>query len=353
MDWKTVNLPHDWVVDLPYAKEASHSHGYKAVGYKFPENSVGWYRKTITVPQEDLGKHLYLQFDGIFRDARIWINGFYLGHEPSGYATQVYDITEYLNYGEENLICVRADATLEEGWFYEGAGIYRHVWLNKTAPLHVAPFGTFVHSTLAAPFDKAKLTIETTVENSGLQTEDYRLCHILRDADGKEVARCETAGKPVLPKDRQLTVGEIALDKPHLWSVDTPYLYTLLTEVYQHGKLVDAYTTTTGIRDIRFDADKGFLLNGQPLKLKGVNMHQDHPGVGAGIPDALQVYRLKELKKFGCNAYRSSHNPMTPEMLDACDSLGILVIEENRLTGVNEEHTRLLKRMIDLSLIHI
>lgn len=347
VDWKAVNLPHDWVVDLPYAKEASHSHGYKAVGYKFPENSVGWYRKTITVPQEDLGKHLYLQFDGIFRDARIWINGFYLGHEPSGYATQVYDITEYLNYGEENLICVRADATLEEGWFYEGAGIYRHVWLNKTAPLHVAPFGTFVHSTLAAPFDKAKLTIETTVENSGLQTEDYRLCHILRDADGKEVARCETAGKPVLPKDRQLTVGEIALDKPHLWSVDTPYLYTLLTEVYQHGKLVDAYTTTTGIRDIRFDADKGFLLNGQPLKLKGVNMHQDHPGVGAGIPDALQVYRLKELKKFGCNACRSSHNPMTPEMLDACDSLGILVIEENRLTGVNEEHTRLLKRMID------
>ena len=347
VDWKMVNLPHDWVVDLPYVKEASHSHGYKAVGYKFPENSVGWYRKTITVPQEDLGKHLYLQFDGIFRDARIWINGFYLGHEPSGYATQVYDITEYLNYGEDNLICVRADATLEEGWFYEGAGIYRHVWLNKTAPLHVAPFGTFVHSTLAAPFDKAKLTIETTVENSGLQTEDYRLCHILRDADGKEVARCETAGKPVLPKDRQLTVGEIALDKPHLWSVDAPYLYTLLTEVYQHGKLVDAYTTTTGIRDIRFDADKGFLLNGQPLKLKGVNMHQDHPGVGAGIPDALQVYRLKELKKFGCNAYRSSHNPMTPEMLDACDRLGILVIEENRLTGVNEEHTRLLKRMID------
>ena len=347
VDWKMVNLPHDWVVDLPYVKEASHSHGYKAVGYKFPENSVGWYRKTITVPQEDLGKHLYLQFDGIFRDTRIWINGFYLGHEPSGYATQVYDITEYLNYGEDNLICVRADATLEEGWFYEGAGIYRHVWLNKTAPLHVAPFGTFVHSTLAAPFDKAKLTIETTVENSGLQTEDYRLCHILRSADGKEVARCETAGKPVLPKDRQLTVGEIALDKPHLWSVDTPYLYTLLTEVYQHGKLVDAYTTTTGIRDIRFDADKGFLLNGQPLKLKGVNMHQDHPGVGAGIPDALQVYRLKELKKFGCNAYRSSHNPMTPEMLDACDSLGILVIEENRLTGVNEEHTRLLKRMID------
>ena len=345
--WKTVNLPHDWVVDLPYDRGASHSHGYKTVGYKYPETSVGWYRKTFTVPQADLGKHLYLQFDGIFRDARVWVNGFYLGHEPSGYATQLYDIAEYVNYGGENLICVRADATLEEGWFYEGAGIYRHVWLHKSAPLHVAPFGTFVHCALSASFDRATLTVETTVENSGMHPGGYTLCHILRDADGKEVARCEAAGEPLLPKTRQLTVGQLTLESPRLWSVDAPYLYTLLTEVRQDGRLVDAYTTVTGIREVRFDADRGLLLNGQPLKLKGVNMHQDHPGVGTGIPDALQVYRLKELKKFGCNAYRASHNPMTPEMLDACDSLGILVIEENRLTGINEEHVRLLKRMIE------
>lgn len=345
--WKNVNLPHDWVVDLPYAPEASHSHGYKTVGYKYPETSVGWYRKTFTVPHEDHGKHLYLQFDGIFRDARVWVNGFYLGHEPSGYATHTYDITEYLNYGEDNLITVRADATLEEGWFYEGAGIYRHVWLNKVAPVHVAPFGTFIYSTLEAPFDKALLTIETTVENSGLKVGDYRLRHILRDAEGKEVGRCEASGKALLPKERQLTIGQLQLDNPNLWSTDAPYLYTLLTEVYQEDKLVDTYTTVTGIRHVAFDADRGFFLNGRPLKLKGVNMHQDHPGVGVGIPDALQIYRLKQLKSFGCNAYRSSHNPMTPEMLDACDSLGILVIEENRLVGVNEEHTRLLKRMIE------
>ncbi len=345
--WKNVNLPHDWVVDLPYAREASHSHGYKTVGYKYPETSVGWYRKTFTVPHEDLGKHLYLQFDGIFRDARVWVNGFYLGHEPSGYATHTYDITEYLNYGEDNLITVRSDATLEEGWFYEGAGIYRHVWLNKVAPVHVAPFGTFIYSTLEAPFDKALLTIETTVENSGLKVGDYRLRHILRDAEGKEVGRCEASGKALLPKERQLTIGQLQLDNPNLWSTDAPYLYTLLTEVYQEDKLVDTYTTVTGIRHVAFDADRGFFLNGRPLKLKGVNMHQDHPGVGVGIPDALQIYRLKQLKSFGCNAYRSSHNPMTPEMLDACDSLGILVIEENRLVGVNEEHTRLLKRMIE------
>lgn len=345
--WKNVNLPHDWVVDLPYAREASHSHGYKTVGYKYPETSVGWYRKTFTVPHEDLGKHFYLQFDGIFRDARVWVNGFYLGHEPSGYAMHTYDITEYLNYGEDNLITVRADATLEEGWFYEGAGIYRHVWLNKVAPVHVAPFGTFIYSMLEAPFDKALLTIETTVENSGLKVGDYRLRHILRDAEGKEVGRCEASGKTLLPKERQLTTGQLQLDNPNLWSTDAPYLYTLLTEVYQEDKLVDTYTTVTGIRHVAFDADRGFFLNGRPLKLKGVNMHQDHPGVGVGIPDALQIYRLKQLKSFGCNAYRSSHNPMTPEMLDACDSLGILVIEENRLVGVNEEHTRLLKRMIE------
>lgn len=133
-EWKTVNLPHDWVVDLPFAPEASHSHGYKTVGYKYPETSVGWYRKTFNIPAEDKGKHLYFQFDGIFRDARIWVNGFYLGHEPSGYATQTYDISEYLNYGGENIVAVRVDATLEEGWFYEGAGIYRHVWLNKVSP---------------------------------------------------------------------------------------------------------------------------------------------------------------------------------------------------------------------------
>lgn len=347
VEWKTVDLPHDWVVDLPYAKEASHSHGYKTVGYKYPETSVGWYRKTIEISKEDLGKHFYLQFDGIFRDARVWINGFYLGHELSGYATQIYDISEYLNYGGENLITVRVDATLEEGWFYEGAGIYRHVWLNITAPLHVAPFGTFVHSTLSSTYDEATLTIETTVENSGLQTDRYHLCHRLIDKEGKEVASSEWAGKSLLPKDYQLSVGQMQVTNPHLWDVETPYLYTLVTEVYQNEKLVDSFDTSIGIREIRFDADKGFFLNGKFLKLKGVNMHQDHPGVGVGLPDALQVYRLKQLKDFGCNAYRSSHNPMTPEMLDACDSLGILVIEENRLTGINQEHTHLLKRMIE------
>lgn len=347
--WKRVNLPHDWVVDLPFEAQASHSHGYKTVGYKYPETSVGWYRKTFTVPQEDLGKHLSIQFDGIFRDARIWVNGFYVGHDPSGYAVQVYDLTDYLNYGGENLITVRVDATLEEGWFYEGAGIYRHVWLNKMAPLHVASFGTFVHSHLSPDFSKAILKIETTVENSSTDTVVCSYRHIVQDAEGKTVGVIEKEGMQMelLPKLKFSYTRSLELQNPHLWSVDTPYQYKVLTEVYQNNRLVDAYITATGIRHIAFDADRGFLLNGQPLKLKGVNMHQDHAGVGAAIPDALQFYRLKQLKAIGCNAYRSSHNPMTPEMLNACDSLGILVIEENRLTGTNQEHIGLLQRMIE------
>ena len=345
--WKQVDLPHDWVVDLPFDSLASHSHGYKTVGHRYPETSVGWYRKTFTIPQEDLGRHISIRFDGIFRDARIWVNGFYVGHEPSGYATQVYDITDYLNYGDTNLVCVRADATLEEGWFYEGGGIYRHVWLDKAEPLHVAPFGTFVYSRLSAPFDTALLTVETTVVNSGLRTSSYTLRHTLLDADGKEVARCEAQGEPLLPKSSELTKCAMTVSDPVLWDTDTPYLYRVHTEVFQDGRLVDAYDTSTGIRHIAFDPNQGFLLNGKAVKLKGVNMHQDHAGVGAGIPDALQLYRIRQLKKFGCNAYRSSHNPMTPEMLEVCDREGILVIEENRLTGINQEHVGLLRRMIE------
>lgn len=348
--WKHVDLPYDWVVDLPFAKEASHSHGYKTVGYQYPETSVGWYRKTFTVPQEDLGKHIWLQFDGIFRDARVWVNGFYLGHEPSGYATQLYDISEYLNYGGENLLCVRADATLEEGWFYEGAGIYRHVWLNKSAPLHVVPFGTFIHADFpdTNTFDTAVLTIETTVKNDGLAPVGYSLKHILKDKSGREVGTVvsDSAVTALPAKDESTTALRLTVKHPHLWSVESPYIYKVYTEVYAGSQLVDTYVTPIGIRHIAFDADKGFFLNGKSLKLKGVNMHQDHAGVGSGIPDALQVYRLKQLKKFGCNAYRASHNPMTPEVLTACDTLGILVVEENRLTGVNREHIDLLQRMI-------
>lgn len=346
-EWKEISLPHDWVVDLPFEGKASHSHGYKTVGYKYPETSVGWYRKVFKIPEEDFGKHISLQFDGIFRDARVWVNGFYLGSEPSGYATQVYDISEYLNYGGDNVVAVRADASLEEGWFYEGAGIYRHVWLDKSDPLHVAPFGTFIHSKLKAPFDEAAMTIETTIDNKGLESADYEVLNTLISPDGKKISFPLVEEKGLLPKSSRTSTVKATISNPALWDIDNPQLYTLVTEVVRNGNTIDTKTTKTGIRDIRFDADEGFFLNSRNVKLKGVDLHQDHAGVGAAIPDALQAFRLRELKKYGVNAYRASHNPMTPAMIDACDSLGILVMEENRLTGVNDEHIRLLRNMIE------
>ena len=344
--WQTVRLPHDWVASLPYDARASHSHGYKTVGHLFPETSVGWYRKTITIPAEDLGKHLSLRFDGIFRDARVWFNGFYMGSEPSGYATQVYDITEYVNYGGENLICVRADASLEEGWFYEGAGIYRDVWLLKSGAVSVAPFGTFVYADLQQPYAQALIHVETEVNNSSLSAQTCQVTQRLLDAEGREVARSSAQPLALQPKQTLSCQQTFTLSQPHLWSTTDPYRYKVETTVTVAGQVTDVYETSTGIREIVFDADRGFLLNGQPQKLKGVNMHQDHAGVGAALPEALMAWRIRRLKEFGCNAYRSSHNPMTPALLDICDREGMLVIDENRLTGINTEHQRLLANMI-------
>ena len=345
-NWEEVQVPHDWVATLPYAPEASHSHGYKTVGWKYPETSVGWYRKLVKIGEEDLGKQIELRFDGIFRNAQVWFNGFYMGTEPSGYATQIYDITPYIKYGEDNLICVRADASLEEGWFYEGAGIYRDVWLEKKALVSVAPFGTFVYAKLRKPYTVAELVVETEVKNNSLKDSRCDVSQRLLDAEGKEVAK--SAPHTLCLKAKE-TIGckqQFTVSQPHLWSTTDPYLYQVETTVMQDGQVTDVYLTTTGIRDIAFDAEQGFILNGQQLKLKGVNLHQDHAGVGSAIPDALQAWRIKQLKQFGCNAYRASHNPMTPALLDVCDREGILVIDENRLMGINEEHLRLLERMI-------
>ena len=350
--WQDIQLPHDWVTVLGFDAKASHSHGYKTVGWKYPETSVGWYRKNVKIEKSNNVNNdgvpcsYYLRFDGIFRNAQVWFNGFYMGTEPSGYATQMYDITPYIKYGEDNLICVRADASLEEGWFYEGGGIYRDVWLEKKALVSVAPFGTFVYAKMQKPYTLAEMTVETEVKNDGLEVSLCEVTQRLLDAAGKEVAK--TAPKSLLLKAKETASckQQFIVREPHLWSTTDPYLYQVETTITQQGKVTDCYLTTTGIRDIAFDAEKGFLLNGQPLKLKGVNMHQDHAGVGAAIPDALQAWRIKQLKAIGCNAYRASHNPMTPALLDVCDKEGILVIDENRLLGINEEHLRLLERLI-------
>lgn len=345
--WQTVNLPHDWVVDLPFSKEASHSHGYKTVGWKYPETSVGWYRRKFYIPKKDLGKHISVRFDGIFRNAQVFCNGFYLGHEPSGYATQVYDLTEYLNYGGENLLTVRVDASTEEGWYYEGAGIYRDVWLDKMSQVHVAPFGTFITTRIDRSYQTADVNIEVCLANKGLEAAGCKVVNRILDATGKEVVRTQESSTTLAPKQEEVKLLQSAtMDNIHLWDLEHPYLYTLYTDVYVGEKLVDTYTTSFGIRNIEFNPQKGFLLNGCPVKLKGTNLHQDHAGVGTGIPDRLWKYRIEKMKSMGSNAIRTSHNPVSPAMLDLCDRMGMLVIEENRLMGINKEHVDLLERMI-------
>ena len=352
--WEPVDVPHDFVVRLPFSAEASHSHGYKTVGWKYPETSVGWYRRTFRLDSLDRGKHVAITFDGIFRDSRVWVNGFHCGGEPSGYLSQTYDITDYANFGGENVVCVRADATLEEGWFYEGGGIYRHVWLTTTSPLHIAQDGISISTTFRKGYSRALLNVRTDLFNASHDTVRGSVRYSVLDAEGRQIAATTDEGNPTrrlrfLPMQTRRSAFQyiIPIDNPQLWSPDTPYLYTLVAEVIVGGKTVDNKAVRFGVRDVVFDKDRGLLLNGKPLKIKGVNMHQDHAGVGAAIPDALQAYRIRRLKQLGCNAYRSSHNPMSPAMLDVCDSLGMLVIDETRLAGINANETSALRRMIE------
>ena len=348
--WEQVSLPHDFVVGLPFAPEASHSHGYKTVGYKYPETSVGWYRKTFRIDNDDFGKHFALLFDGMFRNSRVWVNGFYCGGDESGYLSQYYDITEYLNYGGDNIVCVRVDATLEEGWFYEGAGIYRHVWLQKKDPVHMTNDGLFVAATARniAADGNADVNIEVDVVNCLTETARCSVSFSIADAQGNIVA--ENDGKnselTLLPRQTEQTSCAMKVSNPQLWSPDSPYLYTLTAKISREGKTVGIETVRFGIRDVVFDPDKGFFINGKPMKIQGFNMHQDHAGVGSAIPDNLLEYRVRTLKSIGCNTIRASHNPSTSALLDVCDSLGMFVVEENRLSGTSDFQISSLKRTI-------
>jgi len=342
--WREVDLPHDWAVELPFSGASSHSHGYKTVGWKYPETSVGWYRKKFNIQASDLGRKISIQFDGIHRNSTVWVNGFYIGNEKSGYASSEYDITDYLNYGAENTIAVRVDASTEEGWYYEGAGIYRHVWLNKTDRLHVAQNGVFVTSETKG--NNAELTVRTKVDNQYDRQSTFTIEHILLNANNQLVVATKLENISLKGNLQNTWFQKINVANSTLWSLENPYLYKLKTNIITDGHVVDSYITTTGIRTVRFDPDLGFFLNGKSVKIKGTNNHQDHAGVGTAIPDALQEFRVKKLKEMGSNAIRTSHNPPTPELLDICDRLGMLVLDENRLMGTNQEHFDLLERFM-------
>jgi len=337
--WRTVNLPHDWLPELPFDPDSNPDHGFKPFGPGYHSNSVAWYRRAFQLPEEDRGRRLMLEFDGVYRDCRVYFNGYFLGRHQSGYTGFRYDITDLANCGGENTIAVRVDASEFEGWFYEGAGIYRHVWLSKTGPLHVAPDGAFVYARFArnVPEGPATVHIQTSVENA----QDSRVpaavvCEIL-DPRGVSVSRSERSVKMGAWTNKVVSQSVRVLS-PALWSPENPNLYTLITTLRVAGKVADRVETPFGIRTIAFDANKGFLLNGKFCEIKGTCNHQDHAGVGSALPDRLQFFRVSRLKDMGDNGIRTSHNPPTPELLDACDRLGMLVMDENRLLGSDAQN---------------
>ena len=337
--WRQVQLPHDWAIELPFDAKADGSHGFKALGTAFPQNSVSWYRRTFDIAKADANRRIWLEFDGVFRDCTVFVNGWFVGHHDSGYTGFRYDITDVANFGEKNLVAVRVDATQSEGWFYEGAGIYRHVWLVKTAPVAIAPDGIFVTSSFAnnTPTGPAKVQVQTELRNTQPTPASVMVEWQVLAPDGKVRAH---GRKTTRVSGAATSVRyEGTVDKPELWSPETPKLYKLVTTVIEGGKTIDRVETSFGIRTVAFDAQKGFLLNGKPTVIKGTCNHQDHAGVGAAMPDQLQYFRIARLKEMGSNAYRTSHNPPTPELLEACDRLGMLVMDENRLLGSDAANT--------------
>jgi beta-galactosidase len=343
--WRKLDLPHDWAVELPFSYHKNfdvESHGYKPVGVLYPETSVGWYRKTFQLPASDSLKRIRITFDGVFRDASFYVNGFYLGNHKSGYIGKTFDITDFLEFGKENVIVVRVDATDYEGWFYEGAGIYRHVWLEESLPTYLPENELFIHSAVSKK--EAIVHIQGEIKNEGNNATPLKIkCSIL-DRSGKIIATKESPISVNAFSNASFT-QKMTVPSPHLWSIDDPYLYKVKVSLVHDGKIISERVVRHGIRTIEIKPN-GVYLNNQHIKIKGVNCHQDHAGVGSALPDALQYHRITLLKKMGANAYRSSHHAPTPELLDACDSLGMLVMDEQRLMLSSEEYLQQFEALV-------
>jgi beta-galactosidase len=343
--WRSVNLPHDWAVELPFIRdEVQQSHGYKPLGRRYPETSVGWYRRTFDIPASDAGRRIWVEFDGAFRGVLIFVNGCFVGRNDNGYAPFRFDLTDFVTLGAKNYIVARVDASFGDGWFYEGAGIYRHVWLTKTDALHLSRWESVVRSTVSG--NAATLALSTIVQNEGKQSENAKITWQIVDASGKTVA---TAESPVqsIGADGAATFNATAkLANPALWSTDEPNLYSAIVTVEAGGKTRDAERLSFGVRTAVFDADKGFFLNGESMKIQGTCNHQDHAGVGAALPDALQWFRLAVLREMGGNAVRTSHNMPTPEWVEACDRMGMMMMCETRQMSSNPEGMAQLETMV-------
>jgi beta-galactosidase len=337
--WRAVDVPHDYVIEGAFISTNA---------FVYPGMNTSWYslhgflpiqpavyRKTIAITQGANGKRIWLEFDGVFSNSHYWLNGKEVGSEYSGYTRSRFDITGAVNCGGENVLVVQVDPRYD-GWWYEGGGIYRHVRMVIVDPVHIAPDGVFVAPIVTNIGDgvhgDATVSVTTDVVNTHPASVAATVLSQILDDKGQTVAAVSC--NQIIPAGQSVKVAQqIPLNKACLWSLDNPYIYKLRSTVSMSGKDADAVTSNFGVRVVHLDVDRGIFLNGKHVKIKGVNMHQDHAGVGVAMPDRLFTWRLERLKEMGCNAIRLSHNPVEPFLLDECDRMGFLVIAENRHLG--------------------
>ncbi|HEX3007685.1 MAG TPA: glycoside hydrolase family 2 TIM barrel-domain containing protein, partial [Bacteroidales bacterium] len=318
--WRKINLPHDWSIEGVLNPSLAACTGYLPGG-------IAWYRKNITIPEAKKGEKIYIYFEGIQNRSEVYINGQLLGKRPNGYVSFLYDMTPYIKYGKENLLTVRVDhSRYADSRWYSGSGIYRNVWLVYSGQIHMAQWGVFCYAKTVTD-KRAELSVESEVENNTDKQVTITVNHQLTDASGKVVASASAKVKlPIGVKQKNNTALVVA--NPRLWNLKAPYLYTLKTTLTELGKVIDETSTRTGIRQLTFDADKGFALNGESMKMKGLCIHHDAGVLGAAVPREVWERRLKSLKSLGCNAIRMTHNLHNPDVYELCDELGLLVMNE-------------------------
>lgn len=331
--WRKLNLPHDWSIeDLPNQKEGSIMGPFtkSAVGKNmtaYSEGGVGWYRKKFTLDKNYKNKQVYINFDGVYRYSKVWVNGHYLGFHPDGYTSFFYDVTKFLKpVGEENVIAIQVDNTGNNARWYSGSGIYRHVWLTAVNKVHSNIWGNSITTPLVTE-KSAQVKVETNMSNTSNFKKRVTLKIDILDPTGKVVS---TTNKNIVipPQNAYTIIQQLNVENPALWNISTPVLYTAKTMILSKGEKLDETLTYFGIRSIEFDGSRGFLLNGEMVKLKGGCIHHDHGPLGAASIDRAEVRKVELLKALGYNAVRLSHNTMAPALLKACDSLGMLVITD-------------------------
>jgi beta-galactosidase len=325
--WRKLNLPHDWGIEGPFKQE------YPSDTGKLPWWGVGWYRKHFAVAAADSGRRMYLDFDGAMSHAAVWLNGQFVGGWPYGYASWRVDLTPYVKFGSENVIAVRLDNPPDSSRWYPGGGIYRNVWLVKTASVHVAHWGTYI-TTPVVSADSATVSVQVTVDNDTATNADIGVTTTLYALDangsrsGDAVASVEVPDTRVTAHRQALIARSATIAHPSLWSLKQPNRYVAVTTISERGKPIDVYETPFGIRTIQFTADRGFLLNGERVPIQGVCDHHDLGALGAALNVRALERQLELLHEMGCNAIRTSHNPPAPELLEIADRMGFLVMDE-------------------------